>query len=155
MFYRVPRLVFMKISFQNIPLRSLKWKRSHVQNVYFLSVSFRLQIYCGKKGVCRGGGRLRIHMSNFSYSHKMWCPLNLVLENWAVIVDADLKLPKLCHASEMTRSTLNHWLKFPLCFISCHICYGKIEVKNFIMAIKVKLLVSKASDRCFKGSDFL
>ena len=85
----------------------------------------------------------------------MRCPLNLVLENWAVIVDADLKLPKLCHASEMTRSTLNHWLKFPLCFISCHICYGKIEVKNFIMAIKVKLLVSKASDSCFKGSDFL
>ena len=29
------------------------------------------------------------------------------------------------HASEMTRNTLNHCLKFPLCFISCHICYRK------------------------------
>ena len=24
----------------------------------------------------------RLHMSHFSYSHKMRCPLNLVLENW-------------------------------------------------------------------------
>ena len=26
-------------------------------------------------------------------------------------------------ASEMIKNTLNHCLKFPLCLISCHICY--------------------------------
>ena len=79
------------------------------------------------------------HTYDFSWMCKIWYPHNLVLEHWeylwiyrtfwAVIADCDLKLPKLsihCHASEMTRSTLNHWLKFPLCFISCHICYRKI-----------------------------
>ena len=45
------------------------------------------------------------HMSHFSYSHKMRCPLNLVLENWEylwfywtfwiVILDGGLKLHKL------------------------------------------------------------
>ena len=30
------------------------------------------------------------------------------------------------HASEMTRNTLNHCLKFALRSIFCHICYGKI-----------------------------
>ena len=44
-------------------------------------------------------------MSHFSYACKMPCPLNLVLENceylwfyltfWIVILDSDLKLPKL------------------------------------------------------------
>ena len=59
-----------------------------------------------------------------------------------------------CYASEMTKNTLNHCLKFPLCFIFCHICYRKSEAKNFITVIKVKLLVSKVSNSCFKGLDF-
>ena len=54
----------------------------------------------------------------------------------------------------MTRNTLNHCLKFPWCFISCHICYGRSKAKNFSTVIKVKLLVSKASNSCFKGFDF-
>ena len=59
-----------------------------------------------------------------------------------------------CHASEMTRNTLNHCLKFTLRSISCHICYGKISEKIFNTLIKVKLLVSKTSDSCFQGFDF-
>ena len=59
-----------------------------------------------------------------------------------------------CHASEMTRNTLNHCLKFPLHSIFCHICYGKISEKFFNTLIKVKLLVSKTSDSCFQGFDF-
>ena len=59
-----------------------------------------------------------------------------------------------CRASERTRSTLNHCLKFPLCCISCHICYEKILVKNFSTVINVKLFVSKASNSCFNGLDF-
>ena len=59
-----------------------------------------------------------------------------------------------CHASEMTRNTLNHCLKFTLHSIFCHICYGKISEKNFNTFIKVKLLVSKTSDSCFQGFDF-
>ena len=59
-----------------------------------------------------------------------------------------------CHASEMTRNTLNHCLKFPLHSIFCHTCYGKISEKFFNTLIKVKLLVSKTSDICFQGFDF-
>ena len=59
-----------------------------------------------------------------------------------------------CYASEMTRNTLNHCLKFTLRSISCNICYGKISEKNFNTLIKVKLLVSKTSDSCFQGFDF-
>ena len=59
-----------------------------------------------------------------------------------------------CHASEMTRNTLNHCLKFTLHSISCHICYGKISEKIFSTVIKHKLLVSKTSDSCFQGFDF-
>ena len=59
-----------------------------------------------------------------------------------------------CYASKMTRNTLNHCLKFPLCSIFCHICYGKISEKFFNTLIKVKLLVSKISDSCFQGFDF-
>ena len=51
----------------------------------------------------------------------------------------------------MTRNTLNHCLKFPLCFIFHNICNGKSEAKIFSMVIKVKLLVSKASNSCFKS----
>ena len=54
----------------------------------------------------------------------------------------------------MTRNTFNHFLKFTLHSISCHICYGKILEKIFNMVIKVKLLVSKASNSYFKGLDF-
>ena len=54
----------------------------------------------------------------------------------------------------MTRNTLNYCLKFPLCSIFCHICYGKISEKFFNTLIKVKLLVSKTSDSCFKCFDF-
>ena len=54
----------------------------------------------------------------------------------------------------MTRNTLNHCLKFALRSIFCHICYGKISEKNVNTFIKVKLLVSKASDSCFQGFDF-
>ena len=59
-----------------------------------------------------------------------------------------------CRASVMTRNTLNHCLKFTLCSIFCHICYGKISEKNVNTLIKVKLLVSKTSDSCFQGFDF-
>ena len=59
-----------------------------------------------------------------------------------------------CHASEMTRNTLNHCLKFPLHSIFCHICYGKISEIFFNTLIKVKLLVSKTSDSCFQCFDF-
>ena len=48
---------------------------------------------------------IEIYMSHFSYACKMWCPLNLVLENceylwfyltfWIAILDCGLKLPKL------------------------------------------------------------
>ena len=54
-----------------------------------------------------------------------------------------------CHASEVNRNTLNHCLKFTFCSILCHICYGKISEKIFNTVIKVKLVVSKASDSCF------
>ena len=60
----------------------------------------------------------------------------------------------LCHASEMTRNTLNHCLKFALHSISCHICYRKFSEKLFNTLNKVKLLVSKTSDSCFQGFDF-
>ena len=59
-----------------------------------------------------------------------------------------------CHASEMTRNTLNHCLKFTLCSISCHICYRKISEKIFNTPIKLKLLVSKMSDSCCQAFDF-
>ena len=106
-----------------------------------------------------------LNMSHFSYLHKMRCPLNLVLENWEylrfyctfwiVILDGSLKPHKLLiHASERTRNKLNHCLTFPLHCISCHICYRKILEKNFSTVIKDKLLVSKASNSCFKGLDF-
>ena len=109
------------------------------------------------------------YMSHFSYACKMRYPINLLLENceylwfyltfWIVILDYGLKLHKLfdsypCHASEMIINTLNHCLKFPLHSISCHICYRKISEKIFNTVIKVKLLVSKASNSCFKGLDF-
>ena len=54
----------------------------------------------------------------------------------------------------MTRNTLNHCLKFLLRSIFCHICYRKISENIFNTLIKVKLLVSKTSDSCFKGFDF-
>ena len=59
-----------------------------------------------------------------------------------------------CHASEIIRNILNHCLKFPLHCISCHICYRKMLKKYFSTVIKDKLLVSKASNSCFKGLDF-
>ena len=49
----------------------------------------------------------------------------------------------------MIRNTLNH----KYCIL-CHICYGKISEKIFNTVTKVKLLVSKASNSCFKGLDF-
>ena len=55
-----------------------------------------------------------------------------------------------CHASEVTRNTLNHCLKFTLRSIFCHICYGKISEKNVNTFFEVKLFVSKTSDSCFK-----
>ena len=55
-----------------------------------------------------------------------------------------------CHASEVTRNTLNHCLKFTVRSIFCHICYGKISEKNVNTFFKVKLFVSKTSDSCFK-----
>ena len=109
------------------------------------------------------------HMSHFSYSCKMWCPLNLVLENWEylwfywafwiVVLDCGLKLHKLLiHTLVMLQKwieiNLNHCLKFPLCCISCHIWYGKFSEKNVSTVIKDKLLVSKALNSCFKGLDF-
>ena len=59
-----------------------------------------------------------------------------------------------CHASEITRNTLNHCLKFAVHSIFCHICYGKISEKSFSTVIKDKLLVCKASNSYFKGLDF-
>ena len=58
------------------------------------------------------------------------------------------------NASEMSRDTLNHCLKFPLHFIFCHICYGKSEAKNFSTIIKLNWLVSKASKNYFNSMDF-
>ena len=58
-----------------------------------------------------------------------------------------------CHASEVTRNTLNHCLKFTVRSIFCHICYGKISEKNVNTFFKVKLFVSKTSDSCFQGFD--
>ena len=58
-----------------------------------------------------------------------------------------------CHASEVTRNTLNHCLKFTVCSIFCHICYGKISEKNVNTFFKVKLFVSKASHSFFQGFD--
>ena len=55
-----------------------------------------------------------------------------------------------CHASEVTRNTLNHCLKFTVRSIFCHICYGKISEKNVNTFFKVKLFISKTSDSCFK-----
>ena len=59
-----------------------------------------------------------VHMSHFSYSCKMWYPLNLVLENWEylwfywtfciVILDYGLKLHKL---SIHTLVMLQKWLE--------------------------------------------
>ena len=75
-----------------------------------------------------------------------------------VILDYGLKTSQPfnsypCHASEVTRNTLNHCLKFTVRSIFCHICYGKISEKNFNTFFKVKLFVSKTSDSCFQGFD--
>ena len=58
-----------------------------------------------------------------------------------------------CHASEVTRNTLNHCLNFIVHSIFCHICYRKISEKNVNTFFKVKLFVSKTSDSCFQGFD--
>ena len=91
-------------------------------------------------------------MSHFSYAWKMRYLLNLVLEKFRIslvllnFLHCNFRLwfktPQAfdsypCHASEMTRNTLNHCLKFTLCSIFCHICYGKISEKNFNTFIKV------------------
>ena len=85
-------------------------------------------------------------MYDFSYLCKMQYPPNLVLENreylivlpnflgcnyewWFETTSAFNSYP--CHASEMTKSTFNHCLKFVLCFIFCHICNRKKWSKNF------------------------
>ena len=107
------------------------------------------------------------HMSHFSYMCKMRYPLNLVLENWDYLwfyfLHCNFRLwfettyafdSYPCHASKMTRNTLNHCLKFALHSISCHICYGNFQKKFSTRSSKVKLLVSKASNSCFKGLDF-
>ena len=106
-----------------------------------------------------------IYTSHFSYACKMWwvstqpcvgkLRISLVLFNfWIVILDYGLKLHKLSIHTLVTRNTLNHCLKFTLHSISCHICYGKISEKIFNTVIKDKLLVSKASNSCFKDLDF-
>ena len=106
----------------------------------------------------------RLHMSDFAYGCKMRYPLNLVLENKISLILLNFlhcnfrlwfKTPQPfdsypCHASEMTRNTLNHCLKFTVRSIFCHICYGKISEKNVNTFFKVKLFVSKTSDSCFK-----
>ena len=111
---------------------------------------------------------VKIDMSHFAYACKMRYPLNLVLENieylwfyWTfciVIFRLWFKTPQPfnsypCHASEVTRNTLNHCLKFTVRSIFCHICYGKISEKNVNTFFKVKLFVSKTSDSCFQGFD--
>ena len=112
---------------------------------------------------------MNVYMYIASKLCKMRCPLNLVLEILTyflfystllvVILLGGLKLPKLLihtliMSSEMSRNTWNHCLKFSLPFIFHYICYGKSEVKIFSMVIKVKLVVSKASNICFKSFDF-
>ena len=109
-----------------------------------------------------------IHMSHFAYACKMRYPLNLVLENieYLLILLNFLhcnfrlwfKTPQPfnsypCHASEVTRNTLNHCLKFTVHSIFCHICYRKISEKNVNTFFKVKLFISKTSDSCFQGFD--
>ena len=42
-----------------------------------------------------------------------------------------------CHASEVTRNTLNHCLKFTVRSIFCHICYGKISEKMSTLSLKL------------------
>ena len=54
----------------------------------------------------------------------------------------------------MNKNTLNHCLKFSLPFIIHHICYGKSELKFLSMTIKLKLVVSNASNNCFKSFNF-
>ena len=100
---------------------------------------------------------------------KMPCPLNHVLENfkyllfcstfWVVIFNGSLKIPKLLihiliMLQKMTKNMLNYCLKLSLPFIFCHICYGISETKIFSTVFKVKLLVSKASNSCFKSLVF-
>ena len=109
-----------------------------------------------------------MYMSHFAYACKMRYPLNLVLENieylwfYWTFLHCNFRLwfrtPQPfnsypCHASEVTRNTLNHCLKFTVRSIFCHICYGKISEKNVNTFFKVKLFVSKTSDSCFQGFD--
>ena len=90
-------------------------------------------------------GKLQISLYLLTFLH---CNFRL----WFETTQAFDSYP--CHASEMTRNTLNYCLKFTLCSIFCHIYYGKNSEKFFNTLIKVKLLVFKTSDSCFQGFDF-
>ena len=90
-------------------------------------------------------GKLGISLVLLNFLHcnfRLWFKTPQALESYP------------CNASEMTRNTLNHCLKFTLHSIFCHICYGKISEKNVNTFFQVKLFISKTSDSCFQGFDF-
>ena len=128
--YSLPRIFSCKIS-------------PHLlQNILYVSLRLRVQNAVPAQP-CVGKIRISLVLLNFLHCNfRLWFETPSAFESYP------------CHASEMIRNTLNHCLKFALRSIFCHICYGKISEKIFNTVTKVKLLVSKASNSCFKGLDF-
>ena len=130
---------------------TFKW-RSLKNNIYCIKFNFKpltnVSLHlCVQNAApvqpCVGKLGISLVLLNFLHCNfRLWFKTPLAFDSYS------------CYASEMTRNTLNHCLKFTLCSISCHICYGKISEKNFNTLIRVKLLVSKTSDSCFQGFDF-
>ena len=106
-----------------------------------------------------------MNMSHFAYACKMRYPLNLVLENieylsillnflhcnfrlWFKTPQPFNSYP--CHASEVTRNTLNHCLKFTVRSIFCHICYGKISEKMSTLSLKLNYSSPRHQTAVFK-----
>ena len=114
---------------------------NHLMNIY---VSLRLRMQNAVPAQpCVGKLGISLVLLNFLHCNfRLWFKTPSAFESYP------------CHASEMTRNTLNHCLKFALHSIFCHICYGKISEKNVNTFFKVKLFISKTSDSCFQGFDF-
>ena len=96
---------------------------------------------------------------------KMQCLLNHVLENltyllfystfWVVILLDFLKLPKLLIHSLIMHQKLFKYMKSMFEVLFAYHFPPYLLWKKFCMAINVNLLVSKASNRCFKRFGFL
>ena len=86
-------------------------------------------------------GKLGISLVLLNFLHcnfRLWFKTPLAFESYP------------CHASEMTRNTLNHCLKFALHSIFCHICYGKISEKMSTLSLKLSYSSPRHQTAVFK-----